>query len=285
MGGTPKLSFLVLLLTLAGQFFPTLTRADDPLASIRKAGKVTVALASAPPYMIVAPSGEVTGSFVDLQNMVLKRLGLPALTPVLADWAAMIPGLQVKRFDFIGAGFNITELYCKGAIFSTPVYAAHAALFVRAGNPKHLTSAGDIARQLDLKLAVIGKGSPYEQYALKQGVKPEQIIYVPDIQAGVATVSGGRADAYTASQFAITDPEKQRLEIVVPKDAPVVASGWAFRKEDVAFRDAFNKELNLLLKDGTAQQLFAKYEVPHADIMLQLISKFTKASDVDPSCE
>ncbi|SPP98090.1 ectoine/hydroxyectoine ABC transporter substrate-binding protein EhuB [Bradyrhizobium vignae] len=285
MRGT-KLSLFVALVTLTGYLVPIAAQAEDTLAAIRKAGKVTVALASIPPYMIVSPSGEATGASVDLQNMVLKNMGLPALTPVLTDWSAMIPGLQVKQFDYIGAGWNITEAFCKVVLFSAPTYVNPPGLFVSAGNPKKLTSVADIARQPDSKLAVAaGKNTPYEQYALKQGVKPEQIIYVPDIQAGVATVTGGRADAYITGQLGIPHPEQKGLELVHDKGAPLVAGGMVFRKEDVALRDAYNKELNVLVRNGTLLKLYEKYQVSNGDAIVQGISKFTKAADVEPSCE
>ncbi|WP_439360411.1 ectoine/hydroxyectoine ABC transporter substrate-binding protein EhuB [Bradyrhizobium sp. DASA03007] len=285
MRGASKLSWFVALVTLAGYSVPIAAHAEDTLASIRKAGKVTVALASLPPYVIVSPSGEASGSLADLENMVLKNMGLPALTPVLTDWAAMIPGLQVKQFDYIGAGWNITDAYCKVVLFSAPTYANPAGLFVSAGNPKHLTSVADIARHTDAKLAAVGKGTPYEQFALKRGIKPEQIIYVPDTQAGIATVTGGRADAFIVGQFAIPNPEQKGLDLVHDKDAPLVAGGMVFRKEDVAFRDAYNKELNLLVRDGTLQKLYDKYKVPNGEVIVQLITKYTKASDFNPSCE
>ncbi|WP_439360400.1 transporter substrate-binding domain-containing protein [Bradyrhizobium sp. DASA03007] len=286
MCGTPKLSFFVLLLTLAGYSFPTSAQPEDRLlASLRKDGKITVALTSVPPFMIMSPSGEATGASVDLQNMVLKNMGLPALTPVLTDWAAMIPGLQVKQFDYIGAGWNITEALCKTVVFSAPYYATQAALFVLAGNPKHLTGAGDVARRSEIKLAVVGKGSPYEQYALKQGVKPEQIIYVPDIQAGVATVTGGRADAYIVGQFSIPNPEQKGLEAVVDERSPVYASAFTFRKENAGFRDAFNERLIPLIRNGTMDKLYEKYGLPNWNTQARLLANLNKASDVVPSCE
>ncbi|MCA6112205.1 ectoine/hydroxyectoine ABC transporter substrate-binding protein EhuB [Bradyrhizobium cenepequi] len=284
MRNTSKLSLLVVLLASIGYSFATFAQTEDPLASIRKAGQVKVALASVPPYIVLSPSGEATGSSVDLQNMVLKELGLPALTPVVTGWDAMIPGLQARQFDYLGAGLNITEARCKAVLFSMPYYAAQIALFVQPGNPKHLKSVAEVARRPDIKLAAIAT-SAQQTYALRQGVKSEQVMIVPDIQAGAATVIGGRADAFIVGQFSIANPKQKGLEVVVDKDSPVDGSGAAFRKEDKAFRDAFNKQLTLLIKNGAIQKLYEKYGIENGDVEAQLLGKFTKASDLVPSCE
>ncbi|MBB4367118.1 polar amino acid transport system substrate-binding protein [Bradyrhizobium sp. CIR18] len=275
----------VLLIASAGYSYLAFAQSDrDLFASIRKAGEVKVASASIPPYQFVSPEGKPKGAGIELQNMVLKAMGLPELTPLWLDWNAMTPGLQAHHFDYVGAGFNITEERCKVVIFSRPFYAALAALHVLPGNPKHLTTVADIARSPDTKLAVISPDL-YEDYALKQGVKPDQIVRVPDVTAGVATVVGHRADAYIVSQFAVTDPAKAGVEVVVDKQSPLAASAPMFRKDDVAFRDAFSRQLGILIENGTYEKLWAKYGAPHGDEMAPLLAKLTKAGDIVPSCE
>lgn len=286
MRTTPKLLLVLLLLTLTGSLFPAFAQTDDPLlASIRKAGKVKVALASAAPFWMVSSSGEATGVFVDLQNMVLKSMGLPAITPLLTDWTAMIPGLAASQFDYVGGGLNITEQGCKVVLFSAPHTAAQFGLHVVPGNPKHLTSVAEVAHRPDIKIAMVPSPGSYEGYALKQGVKPEQIVRIPDIQAGIATVTGGRAAAYVGSEFSISNPEQRGIEVVVDKGSPVIASGFAFRKEDVRFRDAFNAHLVPLIRNGTYEKLFEKYGVSYGKRAAESAAKLDKASDVVTSCE
>ncbi|SPP98135.1 transporter substrate-binding domain-containing protein [Bradyrhizobium vignae] len=283
---TSKLSLLVLLIASFCHLSPTLAQTEDPLfASIRKAGGVKVAVVSLPPYMIMSPNGEATGASIDLQNMVLKGMGLPALTPVVTDWAAMIPSLQARHVDYVGAGWDITAETCKVVIFSTPYYALQAALYVLPGNPKHLTTVADVARGPALKVAIIGRSSDYRRYALSQGVKPEQILDVPDHEAAVASVRGGRVDAFLVGQFGISDPEQKGVEEVVDERSPITAGGAVFRKEDARFRDAFNEQLNLLIKKGAIQKLYEKYGIANGDARVRLLGKYTKASDFLPSCE
>ncbi|MCA6112202.1 transporter substrate-binding domain-containing protein [Bradyrhizobium cenepequi] len=280
-----KASVLVVLLSLAISY-PTFAQHEGRLfASIRKARAVKVALASLPPYITMSPNGEATGSSVDLQKMVLKSMGFHSLKPMLMGWDAMIPALQAYQFDYIGAGLAISEERCKVLVFSAPYYAAQAGLFVLPGNPKHLTSVANVAERPDIKLAMLPSLSSYQGYALKKGVKPDQIIIVPDVQAGAATVLNGRADAYMGGQFNIPHPADKGLNVIVDEQSPVIASAAAFRKEDVAFRDAFNQQLNLLIRNGTMQSLYEQYGIANGDEQARLLAKFAKASDVVPSCE
>ncbi|UVO35790.1 transporter substrate-binding domain-containing protein [Bradyrhizobium arachidis] len=285
MISTPKLSFLVLLLSVICHSFPTFADEDVHLDSIRKAGKIKVAIGSAPPYSMVSPTGEATGASIDLLNRALKGMGLPALSPVLLAWDALIPGLQAQQFDFVGAAVNITAEQCKVVLYSTPYYAGQAGLFVLPGNPKHLTTVAEVARRPDIKIATLPSLTTYQGNALKQGVKPEQIIVVPDVQAGAAAVIGGRVDAFVVGQFTIPDPQQKGLEVVVDEQSPVYASGTVFRKEDKAFRDEFNKQLNSLIKGGAIQELYQKYGIANAEAQAKLLTKLNKASDVVPSCE
>lgn len=46
-------------------------------------------------------------------------MGLPVLTPVVTEWSAMIPGLLVRQFDYVGGGLNILESNCKAVVFAS----------------------------------------------------------------------------------------------------------------------------------------------------------------------
>lgn len=281
MRGISKLSLLVLLPSAIGFSLPSHAQTEAPLlASMQKAGEVKVGHGSAPPYIAVSPDGNATGYIIEVLNLALKGMNLPALTPVLAKWDAMIPGLQARQFDFVG-GQVITDARCKAVLFAAPIWVMRDALYTRPGNPKQLTGYSQIAQSPDIKLAVI-TGTTQEAYALKQGVKSEQLVRVADIQAGAATVIGGRADAFVVGQFTITNPEEKGLQVVVDKQAPTHGFAAVFRKEDARFRDAFNEQLNLLRSNGVMEQLYVvKYGIPN----WEALAKLTKASDAEAGCE
>jgi polar amino acid transport system substrate-binding protein len=189
--------------------------------------------------------------------------------------------LQARRFDFIPAGLLVTEARCKVVAFSAPITAQQDALYVAPGNPKHLAGYGQVAQSPDIRLAILA-GSAQEAYAVKQGIKSEQLVRVPDIQAGVATVSGGRADAFAVGQFSVPNPQQKGVELMVDDQAPVSSIAVAFRKEDAPFRDEFNKQLQALRSSGAMKDLYAgKYGFPNWDVL----AKITNTNGLAPGCE
>jgi polar amino acid transport system substrate-binding protein len=249
--------------------------------SMQKAGEAKIAIAAIPPFASMSPSGEPQGYLVDVAAAALKAMGVAKLVATTTTWDAMIPGLQARRFDFVPAGLLITEARCKVVAFSAPVTAQQDALYVPLGNPKKLTGFTQVAQSPDIKLAVL-TGSAQEAYALKQGVKAEQLVRVPDVQAGIATVTGGRSDAFAVGQFSVPNPQQKGVDVAVDRQAPVAGIGIAFRKEDVQFREAFNKQLEVLRSNGAMKELYAnKYGLPNWDTLARL----SKTSDVSPGCE
>lgn len=278
---TRKLVLAVVLFAAAGSSFVALAQTEDPLlASIKKAGQVKVALGAAAPLVSTSPDGKASGFTVELTDLVLKDWGLPPLTPVLTAWNAHAPALQAGQVDMVGV-VSITGERCKAQAISAPYFVTRDALFVRSRNPKRVASVSQILQNPKIKLAVI-TASTQEVYAKGQGVKPEQIVRVPDVQAGVATVISGRADVFQIGRLSVANPEQNGLDVVLDKQLPLRGIGVAFRKQDVHARDEFNEHLNNLRSSGVMKELYAvKYRLTDWDVL----SKFTKASDLDPNCD
>lgn len=249
--------------------------------SWKQAGTAKVAIASTPPYAFLAPSGEPQGYLIEISQKVLNALGVPKLTAVVTTWDAMIPGLQAKQYDFLPGGMNITAARCKVVAFTVPVTAQQDALYVKPGNPKKLTGYASAAKTADAHIAVLA-GSSQEAYAQKHDVASNQLLRVPDMQSGIAAVTGGRADAFIVGQFSVPEPEKKGVERIVDTTSPAVGIAFAFRKEDVAARDAFDVQINALKTNGTMKTLYVdKYGFNNWD----LLARVNKATDIVPDCK
>lgn len=253
---------------------PTLVQA------MKQAGTAKVAIAATPPYAYLSPSGEPQGYLIEVSNEVLKSLGVPKLTALMTTWDAMIPGLQAKQYDFLPGGMNITPARCQVVAFTVPVTAQQDALYVKPGNPKKLEGYASVAQSPGVQVAVLA-GSSQENFALKRQIPQGQLVRVPDIQAGIAAVTGGRADAFIVGQFSVTEPGKKGVEVIVDKTSPPVGIALAFRKEDAATRDAFDAVINAMKADGTLKKLYAdKYGFTN----WELLARTNKASDIAAEC-
>jgi polar amino acid transport system substrate-binding protein len=180
----------------------------------------------------------------------------------------------------VPAGLNITAARCQVVAFSAPISVHQDGLYLMPGNPKGLTGYEAVAKMPDIKLAVLS-GSSQEAYALKRGVKADQLVRVPDIQAGIAAVRGDRAQAFALGQFSVPNPAQRGVELVVDKDAPLQGIAIAFRKEDAPSRDAINAQVKTLKANGKLRELYEKkYGFPNWD----LLNKTNTAADVEPGC-
>lgn len=260
---------------------PSGAQAPPPLVkSMQDAGTAKVAIAATPPYAYLAPSGEAQGYLIDVSTEVLKSLGVPKLQAIMTTWDAMIPGLQAGQYDFLPGGLNITAARCQVVAFTVPVTAQQDALYVKPGNPKKLAGYASVAQSSDVQVAVLA-GSSQENFALKRQIAQGQLVRVPDIQAGIAAVTGGRADAFIVGQFSVADPGNKGVEVIVDKTSPPVGIAFAFRKQDAPVRDAFDARINAMKADGTLEKLYAdKYHFNNWD----LLAKTNRAADIAPEC-
>ncbi|MCK6450094.1 MAG: ectoine/hydroxyectoine ABC transporter substrate-binding protein EhuB [Alphaproteobacteria bacterium] len=254
--------------------------ADDLLASLGKAGAARIAIAALPPYAFLAPSGQPEGYTIDISRRVMQALGVGKLVPTVTTWDAMIPGLQARQFDFVPAGLNISAPRCQVVLFTAPITAQQDALYMKPGNAKGLTGYASVARAPGVRLAVLA-GSSQEAFALKQGIAKTQLVAVPDTQAGIAAVTGGRADAFAVGQYSVPDPAQKGVELVVDRESPLLGVGIAFRNDSREARDAFDRQLDVLRANGTMKELYQKHGFTNWDVLARL----SKASDVAPGCD
>ena len=105
-------------------------------------------------------------------------------------------------------------------------------------------------------------GAAQVGYAERSGIDAAKIMQLPDNPTAVAAIRAGRADAYAISAPGVRElvaglPE-QDMESVPPFDTvagePAIAHGaYAFRKEDGAFVDEFDKHLTAFI--GTPEHI------------------------------
>lgn len=237
--------------------------AADTLENLKEQGFARIAIANEPPFTAVAADGKVSGAGPDVAREVFKRMGVADVVASISEYGAMIPGLQARRFDAVTAGLFMKPERCRAVAYSQPILCDGEAFAVAKGNPKNFQSYADIAANPEAKIGAPGGGTE-ERLALEAGVPRDRVIVVPDGQSGIKMLQDGRIDVYSLPILSIQDLLKKasdpNIEMVGPvKNAPVYCDGAAFRKQDTALRDAFDKELAALKASGE----FAKIVEPY----------------------
>lgn len=241
---------------LGGAWMPASAATLDRL---KKQGFARIAIANEPPWTEVKPDGKVTGAAVEVARAVLAKMGIQEVVATISEYGAMIPGLQAGRFDLVTAGLFIKPDRCAAVIFSEPDVCDAEGFMVKKGNPMNFQSYKDIAKHPTAKVTAPGGGTE-EKLALEAGVPRDRVIVTPDGPSGVKMLQDGRVDVYALPILSLNDLLKKagdpNLEVVGPvKDTPIYCAGAAFRKQDRAFRDAYDAVLAEMKKSGEFKRI------------------------------
>lgn len=255
----------VVAMTAALALGVTLDRAEarSVLEKIRAGETIHIAFSNEPPFAYPGEQGEPKGFSNLIAIEVLKRLGAEDIEPVVIEWGSLIPGLNADRFDVITAGMYVLPARCENALFTEPLGEFAEAFLVKTGNPHELHSFEDV-RDKGLTL-VTGTGYTTVEHARRVGLAEEQIMQVPDLTSAYAALRGGRAQAISASVFAIKELAKKAgddVEVASPFTAPEFTKGYsayAFRQADGELVEAFNAEMKKFIGSPEMLEAVAEY--------------------------
>lgn len=245
---------------------------SDAFSSLRQQSTIKLGVASVAPSSYITPSGKLAGAEVDTTLAVLKKLGIKSsqVKGTALDFSAMIPALQAKQQDLLSSSLFINSVRCQQVAFSEPIFVGTYSIismkdkFTSSSRPetlKPIVSKG-------LKLGV-QQGGVQQSMALKAGVPQSQTVVLPNVRAEIDALKAGQVDAVLAVgvqiKAALTGDEKSSVVIgSAIKGAPLMGSGVAFRKDDTAQRDEFNKVLKTVKADGTFDKIMKTYGVDPA---------------------
>jgi len=239
-------------LVAGGAAVPRRALAATALEQAKANGYVRVGFANEAPFGYADAAGKLTGEAPEVLRVVLAKLGIPEVDGVLTEFGSLIPGLKAGRFDIIAAGMYVNPNRCQQILFSEPTYSIGEAFAVTSGNPKGLATYVEVAAQPDVKLGVM-TGAIQKEYALKSGVKEDQILSFPDTPSAIAALRAGRVDVVAATSLTIADMiqksgdgsgiEALKSFSKVGEESVVGHGAFGFRNDEADFRDAVNAEL------------------------------------------
>lgn len=209
------------------------------------------------PHAMPKMGGGVEGFNIDLLMEIGKQLGRP-VEIVAAEFSGLIPAMNARTLDFVGAPTTVTPERAANLLFSEGYLNTYYQFLVPAGKP-------DLKSLDDLKGKTISsnKGSAYDKWLIdnagKYGFKYESY---PTNSDAVQAVLSGRADATlggnTVAAYAATrNPGKLNLTSLTIDQGLVWAA--VFRKDDAALRNQVDMALECLKKDGTIARLSEKW--------------------------
>ncbi|MFT4183591.1 MAG: ABC transporter substrate-binding protein [Rhizobium sp.] len=249
--------------TLAGEGAKLLPEA------IRKAGKITVGSQQTFPPIEFREAGAsvVTGASADLLAEIARRLELK-LEYVQAEYAALIPGIEAKRFDVASGGISDTEEREQKLDFVNYMLSGGSAMVRSEDNDKYKTIADFCGKPVATLLGsrvIMGKVEEASAACKAKGaaeIRAEQLPSAPDarMQLDLKRVDAYLGDfpalVYMGAQF----PGKYSIVGGNYMLTPYITS-WGFSKDNAGLRDAVKVTLQEMLADGAYKAIMEKWGV------------------------
>ena len=249
------------------------------LASLKEAGVVEVGFANEAPYSY-QEGDTLTGIEMEFLKGFFGEHDIEVVGKQV-DFAGLIPGLQAKRYDMVGAGMYILPERCEIADFGPPEYQVGTAFAVAAGNPLGIQSYADVA---DSDAVYANSAGVAEiEYAEVAGVPKDRIKTFPSYADAAAALAAGRVDVVAQQQLGLRSTldalGSDAVEYIELSEQPTdksgaVAVGYGgalFPKSASDVREAYTEWLTTAREDGTYEEIMNKFgftdeNMPPADL-------------------
>lgn len=212
---------------------------------------------------------EVVGVSADLLAEVARRLGLK-LEYIQGEYASLISGVEADRFDIASGGISDTEEREQKLDFVNYMFSGGAMMTLAensalAGAKNIDDFCGKTTATLLGSRVIMSAVEAASERCVKAGkppIKTEQLPSAPDARMQLDLK---RVDAYMGDFPALVYMGTQfpgRYKIVGGSYilTPYITS-WGFAKNRAALRDAVQKAMQDMVKDGTYQKLMDKWGV------------------------
>ncbi len=233
-----------------------------PAFSTIEAGVLSVASAFPDPPFEVTTNDDDTGLDVELMRAICDRLqvGLKQVKYHGEDFNGIFDGLRTGAYDAVISGTTITPERERVALFSDPYLVSGQSLVVNVKRTPDIRSVDDLADQV---LGIqVGNTSDTVSRRLKDRGSVGAIKYYPygGILDALADLSAGQIGAFMKLLPVTTWLVRDRPDLAVVQEIPTHERlGVAVALDNTPLRDALNRELAALRRDGLIDELTRRW--------------------------
>jgi cystine transport system substrate-binding protein len=231
-------------------------QAADLLDTVKQAGVLKIGLEGTyPPFNYRGSNNQLEGFDVDVAKAVAARLGVKPEF-VTTEWSGIIAGLQAGKFDVIVNQVAVTPQRKEVLDFSTPYVYSAAQLIQRKDDKRQFKSLEDLkGKKLGVSL-----GSNYNELA--KSVPGIDVKTYPGAPEYLRDLAAQRVDAALNDRLMIgylikTSNLPLRPGAIVEGGTSEVAI--PLRKDNPRFKQAIDRALDEMRKDGSLGKLSAKW--------------------------
>jgi len=232
---------------------------DKSLDQIKAKGYFVVGLDDAFPPMGFREKGsdEIIGFDIDLAKKAAEKAGIKVIFKPVA-WDGVILSLNKGDIDVIWNGLTITPERQKQIAFSKAYLDNNQIIIVK--NTSTVKAKADLSgKTVGLQL---GSSSETALNADQATVKKlKEVKKYSDNQLALLDLEAGRVDAVVVDEIVgrYNIAKKPGLFRVLADNFGTELYGVGFRKNDASFREAIDKALDEMKKDGSADEISKKW--------------------------
>lgn len=224
--------------------------------------------ATYPPFEMVDSSGKLGGFEVDLAYALCEAMKTECEV-INQPWDALLPGLQVRKYDAIMSSMNITDERRQKVAFSQ-VYYMMQNRFV--GRSDKAADFADTPEHFKDKVIAVQEGTPQDNFITARYGDVAKIKRYVNAQSPMLDLQSSRAD-YTfgnmvqlkvgfldkemGKQFAFVGPQFNGIQDKILGEGVAVA----LRKNDDKLKSQFDAAIERVKADGTFDTLLKKYQL------------------------
>ncbi|HZP98517.1 MAG TPA: ABC transporter substrate-binding protein [Reyranella sp.] len=206
------------------------------------------------PWMVRGANGP-EGFGVDMVTEIAKRIGRPGVEIVDINFSGLFAALFSKRIECTVNPLNITAERAEKMLYTEPFFATGNGFLIRAADS--MTGFEDLKG----KQLAVNRGTISDTWATanaeKYGFEVQRYDTFPDSVQAVIT-----RRAFTALNeipTAVFAASKNKAIKVGFKDYNGRNFGYAFRLEDVQYRNTVENAIECMKKDGVLVKLYEKW--------------------------
>lgn len=229
----------------------------NALEKVKKAGVLKVGLEdSFPPMEFRDKENELKGFDIDMAKEIGKKLGVKTEF-VCTDFNGIVLALKTGKFDTIISGLSIDEERKKEIAFSEPYVMNSQVIITKNGNTS-------IKGAADLKGKTVGVGLGTTSEKVAGNLKDlKEVKKYDKTTEELQDLLIGRIDAVIVDEpvgrYYISDGDKKGKYTVLEEKLTKEPMGIGFKQEDKELKEAVQKAVDELKKDGTMSKLSIKW--------------------------
>jgi len=231
-----------------------------------KSGTIRCGYLLYPPYCMEDPNtGKLTGIFVEVMEMVGKRLGLKVIWSDEVGYESLFEGLRSNRFDIFAGGLWPNADRAKVADFSIPIFYS---AFKAYGRTSENRFQGNLQAINSPKITIAVLDGAMEDLIAKSDFPRAKRLSLPQLcpfSQNLLNIITKKADVTFAepgivSLFLKSNPNTLK-ELAPNKPLRIFGNTYVFKIGEMTFKNMINTVLEELINSGEIEKLIRKYEL------------------------